>query len=468
MENIEKKEITLPDDLQKRFNDAKDDTERSAVMAEFSQRLGAVNTTKQEVAIMSDEQFRSFLDRVGQVSADQAKSAIAEVTEVTQRKYNLDGDEAKEIAEQSFDKIARQHQHMRADMEVAGKVLRGIYLARVGKPDAYQRAIDEEIAHYKKRGREIRSMTLSTDSTGGYLAPTLFSDMLYDNLARTSLVMQQATIIPMNGNEVINIPVKTSTVSAHQITEMTSAGSSTTSQPVFSQKQLGTKKLAAFVRPMSIEMIEKANPAIIPIILQDAIDQIKIKQDELVFGTSGNGIRANTTNDIVRGSAATGYPSLDYDDFIDLETELEPQYLNDKYITGSGMLGGVTRYYLPHALRQELKKKKETGTGAYLDEARELRNQGKIFGYEACTTLSLPNGSGLAANDKVAILGNLARVFVGIEPDFRILMNDTGSVDNGGSNVDLYQTSSVSMRVLQFFDSVVIDEESFSKIKLAA
>ena len=149
---------------------------------------------------------------------------------------------------------------------------------------------------------------------------------------------------------------------------------------------------------------------------------------------------------------------------------LDPQYLNDKYITGSGLLGGAARFYLPHALRQQMKKAKETGTGAYLEEARELRNEGKIFGYEACTTLSLPNGTSpaLAADDKVAIFGNLARVFVGVEPGFRILINETGLVDNGGSDVDLYQTSSVSIRVTQFFDSVVVDEEGFSKIKLAA
>ncbi len=462
---IEKTEVSLPSDLAKRFSEAKTDQERQQVLGEYTKRLGADDPTRREAAIMSDEQFRSFIEKVGSVSAEQAKAAIAAVAEETERKYQLGEKESKDIAEKSFESVERRHLNQRDDMEMASTVLRGIYLARVGKPDEYRRAIEAENEHYKKRyGRETRSMSLGTDSSGGYLAPQLFSDMLYENLARTSLVMQQATIIPMNGNEVINIPVKTSTVSADQTAELVAG---TTSQPVFTQKQLGTKKLTAFVRPMSVEMIEKANPAIIPIIIQDAIDQIKIKQDSLVFGTSGNGIRANTTNDIVRGSAAAGYAGVEFDDLIDLETELDPQYLNDKYITGSGMLGGVTRYYLPHALKQALKKKKES-TGAYLEEARELRNQGKIFAYEACTTLSLPNGTSLAQDDKVAIFGNLSRVFCGIEPGFRILINETGSVDNGGSDVDLYQTASVSIRVLQFFDNVVVDEEGFSKIKLGA
>lgn len=219
---LEKTEVSLPADLAKRYNEAKTDADREAVLAEFARSKGAVNPTKQEAAIMTDEQFRSFLEKVGTVSADQAKAAIAAVADDARRKYNLDGEEAKEVTERSFEKLMRQHKNQREDMEMAGTVLRGIYLARVGKPDAYQRALEAEAAYYKRRyGRELRSMTLGTDSTGGYLAPQYFSDMLYDNIARTSLVMQQATIIPMNGNEVINIPVKTSTVTGHQISEMT-------------------------------------------------------------------------------------------------------------------------------------------------------------------------------------------------------------------------------------------------------
>lgn len=465
METEQKVEVTLPDALAKRFTEAQTAEQRTAVLAEFAQSRGAENATRKEAMIFSEDQVKQLMERFGEVSASHAKAEIAKIVEKTEERFNMPRAEAKEIAERSYVSMEQKHLNQRADWEMAAKMFRGIWMAKCGKPDVYKRAIEEESAEYKKRyGRETRAMSLTTDTTGGYLAPQLFSDMLYDNIARSSVVRQHATIIPMNGNEIINIPVKSSTVSAAVTAEATGA---TTSQPVFAQKQLTTKKIVSMVRPMSVEMLEKANPALIPIIVQDAMDQIMLAEDSLVFGTSGNGIRANTTNDIEKGSAATGYSSLGFDDFVDLETELDPQYLADKHVLGSGMLGGAPRFYLPHHLRQELKKK-QNGTGDYLAEARELRSESKIFGYEAVTTLSMPSGSGLAAGNKVAIFGNLARVFCGVEGGFRVLMNETGLVDNGGSDVDLYQTAQVSIRVLSYFDNVVIDEEGFSKIKLAA
>ena len=80
------------------------------------------------------------------------------------------------------------------------------------------------------------------------------------------------------------------------------------------------------------------------------------------------------------------------------------------------MIGGMPRYWLPHALVQVLKKKKETGTGAYLEETRELRNQKQIFGYECKRALSLQDGSSLSTSDKVGVFGNLAHVWCGVEP----------------------------------------------------
>lgn len=467
METQEKTvEVNLPADLAKRFAEATTNEQRMGVLNEFAQSRGAQNQTEQASFHMSKEQFSGLLERMGEISATQAKAAVESVTGEIEQRYAMNKEDAKRTAEKAFESAHQRHVNQRQDNEMIHRVFQGMWLAKCGQPDALARIREEEAKDYQKRyGRDIRSMSLGTDSTGGYLAPQLFSDMLYDNIARSSLVRQHATIIQMNGNEVINIPVKSSTVSAAQISELSGA---TTSQAVFTQKQLGTKKIVSMVRPMSVELLEKSNPAIIPIIMQDAMDQIMIKEDELVFGTSGNGLRANTTNDITKGSAATGYSSITFDHLIDMESELDPQYLGDKYILGSGMLGGAPRYYLPHHLRQELKKKTETGTGAYLDEAKELRNTGKIFGYEACTTLSLPTSSALAENDKIAIFGNLARVFVGLEGGFRILINETGKVDNGGSDVDLYSTGAVSIRVISFFDNVVVDEEGFSKIKIAA
>src|SRR5206468_402113 len=162
-----------------------------------------------------------------------------------------------------------------------------------------------EGAYYKKRyGRQTRALSNTTDSTGGYLSPQLFSDMLYENISRTSLVRKYATMIPMNGYEVINFPTVTTGISASQVSEATGS-------------------VAAGVSPL------------VP------------------------------------------YDPLEFDDLISMESALAAQYLIGDDIQGSGLIDGAPQYFLPHAMVQTFKKKKN-GIGDYLPETRELRNDKQI------------------------------------------------------------------------------------------
>lgn len=469
METTEQKvEVTLPADLAKRFAEAKSQQERNLILSEFAAAKGAEDQRTKEAAVFSDEQFKALLERMGTVAAAEAKAAIASVTADVERKYKLDPDRAEEVAERAFTKTEDAFTNRRADYENAAKVFRGIYLARQGKPAEYQKSIEEESAYYRKRfGRETRAgMSLGTDSTGGYLAPQLFSDMLYENIARTSLVRKYATIIPMQGNEIINIPTMTSDVSAATTSE---ASSATASQPVFSQKQLTTKKIVTRVKPISVELIEKAHPAIIQLLLQHATMQILIAEDSNVFSTSGNGVRNTSTNLVDVGSVATSstsYSSIGYGDMINMESALSAQYLVGDDIQGSGIIAGQPRYWIPHAMKQVLKGITD-GTGRYMDETRDLRNNSTIFGYGASRVLSLPDGTALSAADKVAVFGNLAHVWCGVEPGFRVLIADQGSTDDSGT-VLLFDTAQVAIRVLEFFDSVVVDASAFAIGRMGA
>lgn len=473
METLEKTEINLPKDLAKRFAEAKTDAEKKDVLNEYARTLGMTEMAKQDAAVMSEDQFRIFIKTVGDTSAAGAKAAIEAVAGDVERKYQLNADEAKEIAEKSFESAEKRQMNLRADMEVAAKVIRGMYLARQGKTDAYRTAIEEEAEHYKRfYNRQTRAMSNTTDTTGGYLSPTLFSDLLYENISRTSLVRRFATLIPMKSNEIINIPTMTTGLSSATVAEATTVDGI---QPVFSQKQLTTKKIITKTNPISVEMVEKANPAIIQLLLQHAMIEIIKAEDSAVFSTSGNGIRSSSTNLVTMGSAAdatgtagSGYDSITFDDMIDMESELTAEYLGGDDIQGSGIITGAPQYWLPHSLVQKLKAQKD-GTGNYLDESRELRNQKQIFGYGAQRTLSLQDGSSLSAADKVAVFGNLKHVWCGTEPGFRMLIADQGVTDNAsGTDVNLFDTAQVAIRVMEFFDCVVVDNEAFSIASMAA
>jgi hypothetical protein len=68
----------------------------------------------------------------------------------------------------------------------------------------------------------------------------------------------------------------------------------------------------------------------------------------------------------------------------------------------------------------------------------------------------------------VAVFGNLAYVWCGYEPGFRIDLLTEGSIDDGGSLVSLADTGQVGVRVIEYFDEVVIDSSALSILALAA
>lgn len=462
METLEKIQVELPADLAKRYNEATTPEERSVVIAEFAKTRGAEDKVKEAATYMSEDQFKRMLETVGKVSADQAKIAISNASTEIERKYNLNHDEAKHVAEKSFLSEEAKQTNKRADDEMIAKVFRGILLAKQGKAPEYQRALEEETEYMKRTyGRETRALSNTTDSTGGYLSPQLFSDRLYEYIARTSLVRQYATIIPMNNFEIINFPVMTTGISAAITSEATA---STGVQPVFTQKQLTTKKIMSKSKPISLELVEKSNPLITTLLLQHAGIEILKAEDSAVFGTTNNGIRNTSTNLVTIGSvgsSATDYTSVTFDDMVSMETQLAAQYLIGSDIQGSGMIAGGPQYWMPHAMKQALKKTKD-GINNYTPEARELRSDSQIFGWGTQRVLSLPDGTALSASDKVAIFGNLGHVYAGVVPGFRIDMLTEGTVDDGGSGVSLADTGQVAIRVIEWFDSVVVDANAFS------
>ena len=461
---LEKTQVELPAELAKRYSEAKTPEERNTIMRDYAVTLGAENKTTEQAQFMTDEQFRSLLTKVGEISADQAKAAIASVAGEMTRKYNLNGDDARNMAERSFVSEEAKLRNKRADDEMIAKCFRGMLLAKQGKVSEYQRSLEEENDYMKRTyGRETRAMSNTTDSTGGYLSPQLFSDRLYEAIARTSLVRKYATIIPMNGYEVINFPTMTTGISAAVVSEATGV---TGVQPVFSQKQLTTKKIMTRSTPISLELVEKSNPLITTLLLQQATVEILKAEDSAVFSGSGNGIRNTSTNLVDIGSVATSatdYSSVNFNDMISMETALAAQYLVGADIQGSGIINGGPQYWIPHQMKQALKKITD-GIQNYTPEARELRSESKIFGWDTQRVLSLPDGTALSAADKVAIFGNLGHVFCGLVPGFRIDLLTEGTVDS----VSLADTGSVAIRVIEYFDSVVIDPSAFSIGRMAA
>lgn len=409
------------------------------------------------VVHLTDEQIRMLATG----AAEDAKKVAKEAAEDVQRKYAINHGQAQAAADEVVADRRTKLQNQMRDYEECAKVLRS--LSRVSKGTApageLHQAYEREAEYLKSTGRELkqdRAMSIGTDTTGGYLGGEIWETMLYDNISRYGYARRYATILPMT-KEVLRLPKLTGTFTAEQTSE---AGEITQTQPVFDQFSLSTKKLAVLSKPFSIELFETADPALVPVLIEFATREITKKEDGLVFGTSSPGILSHTTNVVQMGTGDL-VANVDFDDMIDLIYELDPHYLPDEDIQGSGLFSDQARFWVPQSLVQALAKVK--GNDNYhWTTVQELKHNRNIHGYDVKRVPSMAAAPAAATN--AACFGDLKKMVCGVRPGFRIEVQSQGTVDS----VNLNETGSYALRVIEFFDNDSIDDEAFSLLKTGA
>src|SRR4051812_31476938 len=103
METTEQKvEVAMPPDLANEFAAAESVQAKAAVLQKYAASRGAQPQNEKEAALMSADQFATFIAKMGEVGATQAKAAIEAMTGKLEERHNLNPDQAKKIAETAF------------------------------------------------------------------------------------------------------------------------------------------------------------------------------------------------------------------------------------------------------------------------------------------------------------------------------------------------------------------------------
>jgi HK97 family phage major capsid protein len=434
-----------------------DDQVKAAQMAELkraAEAQGATVTTAEERhgnttvnLTLTPEALRMIVDN----SVEGAKKAIDEVSKDVQRKYDVPAPEARKKAEEAVQNFRTETDKRRYEDKLIAECFSTNYRFKKGMcgHDVVARAYDK---HDSYVGRDTRAMSVTTDTTGGYLSPELFSRRVFENLERYGLARKYATMINME-TEILRIPKVTADVTAAVIGEATQISASDITA---AQLTLQPLKLAVMAGPFSDELLINADPSIVQILQESAARGLAKLEDNNVFiGTSSSftGLLESTTNNVDLGGAddsgSTSYADITFDDAVRLVDELEERYISE----------GAAFWWskkVTAALRML------QGADQYLWTPPALSSPGTILGYPYHHVVDMTATT--SANTHFAAFGDLRHVWVGTRGPLRFDLLTEGTVNS----VNLGETASYALRVIEYWDNEIVDTEAFSILETSS
>lgn len=291
----------------------------------------------------------------------------------------------------------------------------------------------------------LESRAMGGATAGDELVPEVFSNRVIDNIERRGLVRTRATVIPMS-TDTLKVPKITSGLTAYEVT----AGSQiTASDLVTAQLTLNTRKLAT-ITAFYNELLLNADPAIVPIITEQAAIALAAKEDDLAFTGSGStveGILESSTNNVDAGGAddsgSTAISDIDFDDFARLIDALGSQYIDE----------GVAHYFNKKVL---LYLSMLATANGYLFAPPTASTPGTIRGFNYFTSSGMPSAP--SADTAYAFTGNLKHLYMGDRQKMTVAIGTEGTV--GADN--LFEKDMSAIRVIEHVEFEIADASGFS------
>src|SRR5260221_4040346 len=180
-------DATVTDAISKQM-EGKTPAERLSFMRSLAEQSG-VQFEEKMLVQLSDEQLDRFL-------GSESKTVVDEMAGKIERKYELNKSESKGIVEDALAHEDNRRKRHYEDCVVAAKVFRAIARSSTGHamPGDLQKAYEEEKEYIRSTGRETRLNVLDvgTGADGGYLSPEIWNTMVYENIARVSILRKNA------------------------------------------------------------------------------------------------------------------------------------------------------------------------------------------------------------------------------------------------------------------------------------
>lgn len=168
---------------------------------------------------------------------------------------------------------------------------------------------------------EVKALTVSTDTAGGYLAPEQFLTEIEKNLVLYSPIRQVAKIASTGAGEII-LPKRTGTMTASWVGE---TADRTATQPAYGQQKFEIFELAAYA-DMSNRLLEDAAFNMEGELASEFAEEFGRAESAAFINGDGvgkpNGILANTDIEAIETAGA----AISSDDLIDLYHSLPAFY----------------------------------------------------------------------------------------------------------------------------------------------
>lgn len=249
-------------------------------------------------------------------------------------------------------------------------------------------------------GEEIKTLTNTTDSTGGYLVPDEFSRDLVREVELQGVARRYCRIIPMSTNAK-DVPALAGSVTAYVVGGGVAI---TASNPTFGNAQLVARKFGVLVHAWN-ELIDDnmSNQDIFDLVIELASEAFATLEDTQVFtgdgtGTNFEGILTNAdVNVVTMATGDTSFEDITYDYLVSVVKT--PAM---KYKRGKKPIWVMSQDVFAHIL----KLKDTTGRPIVVGDPKDPIGY-RLLGFDVELTDVMPTDADDAVSTKFLIFGDL-------------------------------------------------------------
>lgn len=294
--------------------------------------------------------------------------------------------------------------------------------------------------------REIKALSATVPSEGGYLVPEMYASEVIPMLYAKAVVMRLgATVVPMPGGN-LNMPRMGSGATAYYTGELRKGKSS---EVEIENVKLSAKKLTMFV-PISNDLLRSNSYAADQLILNDAVKQMALRMDKAALMGKG-------TNFVPKGLLGmSGIPKVNINGKPDEKTTglMLAELINNDADVENEKLG----WALPGAAWGAFYN---TVNAMGLYTYRDQMDKRQLNGYAFAVSTQLPTDG--TTNRKVSVvLGDWSEFLIGEQMQMESEMFREGSfIDDDGNTISALSNDTTILRIISTHDFAVRHEKSF-------
>lgn len=338
---------------------------------------------------------------------------------------------------------------------VAEKPKPGIVMARIaialaaGGMEQRAAAAHAETTWGTEAGQIVANMEQSTNTKGGFLVNTAYSNDFIDTLRpRVTIRRLGARSIPMpDGN--LTTRKKTANTSAGYIGERVPAP---TTDLAVGQISMTAKTLAALV-PITNRLIRRAAFGVEQMVRDDLVESVALKEDQqFLRGTGSSTAPAGLLSLVPAGQKIVSRVTINLENVTADLRDLRYKVISSNIPMSScgWIMGPRTKLFL-ETLRD--------GNGNLAFPSVE---NGTLYGYPIGVTTSVPENLGAGTNESELYFGDFSQFLIGDTMSVTLAASDVAAYDDGGVIRAAFSNDETVIRIIEEHDTQLRYDTAFA------